>query len=92
MSEASTTFEAGMTRLEEIVRHLEAGDVPLEDTIRLFKEGIEIRERCGALLQSAESEIKVLMARAGDGRETPPENGTHEEMISPVDRDDLPFE
>ena len=39
MSEKSQTFEASMQRLEEIVRQLEQGNVPLEASLKLFQEG-----------------------------------------------------
>ena len=104
---APRSFEDAMTRLEEIVHELEAGDVALEETLNLFKEGIEMRARCAELLRSAEKELKVLMESI---------DGTTEEVDLPaaglsstaftardaedsregdtltIDPDDLPFE
>ena len=43
MAERSKTFEASMERLEAIVRQLEQGNVPLEESLKLFQEGTETR-------------------------------------------------
>ena len=41
MNQENQTFEASMTRLEQIVRAMERGDVPLEESLKLFQEGTE---------------------------------------------------
>ena len=64
MSEKSQTFEASMQRLEEIVRQLEQGNVPLEVSLKLFQEGTALVKSCTALLDSAEQEIVKLMKTA----------------------------
>ena len=55
-----------MTRLEEIVRSIERGDVPLEKSLELFREGTELVQSCGKLLDEAELQIKKVTA-APDG-------------------------
>lgn len=45
----SKSFEADLKRLEEIVKKLEDGSVPLEDSIKLFQEGTALAASCGAL-------------------------------------------
>ena len=62
----SKTFEANMTRLEEIVRRLEDGSVPLEEAMKLFQEGTALTGSCGKLLDEAELEI-VKLTKGPDG-------------------------
>ena len=64
MSEKSQTFETSMQRLEEIVRQLEQGNVPLEASLKLFQEGTALVKSCTALLDSAEQGIVKLMKTA----------------------------
>ncbi len=66
MSENSLSFEASMTRLDEIVRQLEKGDVPLQDALRLFEEGTELSRRCNELLSTAEQQV-VQLSKGEDG-------------------------
>ena len=62
MSKKSVTFEESMTRLDEIVKALEAGDVPLEESMKLFEEGTRLAASCSALLDTAELKVSKLMA------------------------------
>ena len=64
MSEKAQTFETSMQRLEEIVRQLEQGNVPLEASLKLFQEGTALVKSCTALLDSAEQQIVKLMKTA----------------------------
>ena len=64
MSGKSQTFETSMQRLEEIVRQLEQGNVPLEASLKLFQEGTALVKSCTALLDSAEQVIVKLMKTA----------------------------
>ena len=59
MNKQSKTFEESMTRLEQIVRAMERGDVPLEESLKLFQEGTE-------LVHNAQLQIKKVMT-AADG-------------------------
>ena len=54
------TFEASFQRLEEIVQKLEQGDVPLEDSLRLYEEGIALSRACAQTLSKAELTLKRL--------------------------------
>ena len=67
MTEQSQTFERSMARLEEIVSHLERGDVPLELSLSLFEEGTALVSRCNKLLD--EAELKVLKLSKGPNGE-----------------------
>ncbi|MFC4356176.1 exodeoxyribonuclease VII small subunit [Chryseomicrobium palamuruense] len=51
------TFEEAMKQLEEIVRRLEQGDVPLEESIDLYKKGMELSALCTTKLQDAEKQL-----------------------------------
>ena len=55
MNPENMTFEASMQRLEQIVRTMERGDAPLEDSLKLFQEGTELVRSCGKLLEEARS-------------------------------------
>ena len=61
-------FEASLDRLEEIVDLLEAGELPLEKSLTLFEEGVELSRRCNTRLDEAERRLEVLVRRA-DGRD-----------------------
>lgn len=61
MSKKSVTFEESMQRLDEIVKTLEGGDVPLEESIKLFEEGTKLTAKCETLLAGAEMKVTKLM-------------------------------
>ena len=61
MNEKNATFEQNMSRLEQIVRTLERGDAPLEESLKLFEEGTGLVRACGALLDQAELQVKKVM-------------------------------
>lgn len=61
MAENSKTFEASLTRLEEIVRKMESGDLPLEEALNLFEEGTSLVKSAGKLLVEAELKVVKLM-------------------------------
>ena len=62
MDQENGSFEAKMQRLEQIVRAMERGDVPLEASLKLFQEGTELVRSCGKLLDEAELQVKKVMA------------------------------
>ena len=66
MNPENMTFEASMVRLEQIVRTMERGDAPLEESLKLFQEGTELVRSCGKLLEEAELQVKKIMT-APDG-------------------------
>jgi exodeoxyribonuclease VII small subunit len=59
------SFEDALRALESIVRRLESGDVPLDESISLYAQGEELRKRCTERLQSAEARIQKLTVDAG---------------------------
>ena len=56
-------FESALKRLEEISDLLEKEDTPLEDSIKLFEEGIELKEFCEDKLKSAKLKIDKIVKR-----------------------------
>ena len=66
MNQKNLTFEESMGRLEQIVRSLEQGNVPLEESLKLFQEGTQLVRSCSQLLDNAQLQIqKVLTASDG---------------------------
>jgi len=61
MSENKMTFEESMDRLEEIVRELERNEKPLDETIRLFEEGLTLSKTCNAQLKEFETKMNALL-------------------------------
>jgi exodeoxyribonuclease VII small subunit len=76
--EQARSFEASLEALEQIVRQLASGDLPLEKSLELFEQGIRLSRECQERLSQAERRIEVLL-RDNQGRTvvtnyTPPQN------------------
>lgn len=54
-------FETALGRLEEIVRKMEDGDLSLEESLKLFEEGVKLSRLCDQKLQAAERRIEILL-------------------------------
>lgn len=54
-------FEEAMARLEQIVRALEGGNVPLDESLTLYEEGVKLVKLCSSRLENAEKRIKILV-------------------------------
>lgn len=63
MSELS--FEEAMTQLEQVVQRLEDGEVPLEQAISLYQEGIKLSKLCHEKLQTVEKKMDQVMDQNG---------------------------
>lgn len=63
--QAELNFEQAMEQLEDIVRKLEHGDVPLEQAIELFQSGMELAALCGGKLDAVEQRIDMLVEEDG---------------------------
>ena len=61
MNQQNKSFESNMQRLEQIVRAMERGDVPLEESLKLFQEGTELVRSCTELLENAQLQVKMIM-------------------------------
>ncbi len=57
---ADVKFEECLTRLEQIVRDLEGGHLPLEESLRVFEEGVALARHCQRYLEDAERRIELL--------------------------------
>ena len=66
MKQESQTFEQSLTRLEQIVKQMERGDVPLEQALALFEEGTGLVSSCTRLLDEAEMKV-VQLTKGADG-------------------------
>ncbi len=65
MAGKKQSFEESIARLEEIVKLLEKGEAPLDESLTLFEEGTALIKSCGKQLDAAEQ--KVVKLRRGDG-------------------------
>lgn len=75
MSEATIKdFEAAIAELEGIVKRLEEGDLPLEQSLQLYERGVQLSRFCHARLEEAERRIEILDER-GELRPAPPTLG-----------------
>ena len=63
------SFEQALKALEDIVRRLESGDVPLDESITLYERGEELRRLCQSRLDAAQSRIERIV-RGPDGTPT----------------------
>ena len=62
---AAAPFEAGLQELENIVREMESGELPLERALELFEKGMKLSEACRKQLEEAETRVELLV-RKGD--------------------------
>jgi exodeoxyribonuclease VII small subunit len=69
--ETGLKFEEAMARLEAIVHALEAGNLPLDESLRVFEEGTALLRYCTRRLEEAERRIEVLMQDEGGVRIEP---------------------
>ncbi len=69
------SFEDLYRELEETVRKLESGDLPLAEAVALFERSTALAERCNALLDNAELRVRQLTARPDGGQEAQPFEG-----------------
>ncbi len=66
------SFEQSLERLEEIVKLLETGSAPLEESTRLYEEGIAFVRVCNAMLEQTEARIRLLRTGTDGGVEEVP--------------------
>lgn len=59
-AQVAKDFEASLKELEQIVKELESGEMPLDDSLKKFEKGIELYKECRQTLNSAEKKIKIL--------------------------------
>lgn len=79
MAEKKMTFEQSITRLDAIVKSLEQGDAPLEQSLALFEEGTKLIRGCGKMLEEAEQKVaKLKKGPDGEPIELPFDEGEPE--------------
>lgn len=61
---AEMSFEEAMAELEQVVGQLERGDVPLDQSIKLYERGAALKERCDAKLKEAEEKVAQITLNA----------------------------
>ncbi len=54
------TFEQAMLELEQITKQLESGEIPLDDSLKLFEKGVELTRFCSNTLEDAQQKIAIL--------------------------------
>ena len=59
------SFEGSLKRLEEIVQHLEEGDIPLDKSLKLFEEGIRLSRVCSSRIEQAKKKVEILIKESG---------------------------
>ena len=75
MVEETLRFEEAMSKLEDIVQKLESGDVPLEDAITLYKQGMELSAYCHGKLSDAEKQLISIIDNNGQATPFDPSKG-----------------
>lgn len=63
-------FEKKLSRLEEIVNKMEKGELSLEESLKLFEEGVKLSRECHQKLNDAESKVKLLVSMDQNGQAT----------------------
>ena len=61
----ATKFEDALARLETIVNELEKGDLPLNDSLKIFEEGIKLSKTCLKILDDSERKVEILVRETG---------------------------
>lgn len=66
------TFEESLKKLETIVEQLEKGDLPLEESLKLFEQGVELSAVCKKELDEAEGKVQMLVKQRDGSLKTVP--------------------
>ena len=73
-------FEDAMKELEDIVKRLESGDLSLEESIKLFEEGVALSKHCFRKLEEAEKKVAILVKNEGGIKREPFDYETKEDV------------
>jgi exodeoxyribonuclease VII small subunit len=73
------SFEESLKKLETVVERLEKGDLPLEESLKLFEEGVRLSETCKKQLESAEGKVQMLLKQRDGTFKTEPFPPEHED-------------
>jgi len=89
MPRKQNEFEKAFQQLEEIVKRLESEELPLDDALHLFEQGIGLSRFCNQKLEEVEKKIELILADAkGQPRIEPFENGAAAESDAESDEDE----
>ncbi len=66
------SFEESLKQLESIIGKLERGDLPLEESVRLFEQGIQLSDACKTDLETAEGKVQMLLKQKDGSRKPVP--------------------
>ena len=72
-------FECALKRLEEIVKKLENGELPLDSALELFEEGVKLSRFCHARLEEAERRVEILLKNGSGAMRAAPFESEHEQ-------------
>jgi exodeoxyribonuclease VII small subunit len=61
----AASFESCLEELEQVVKQLEAGDLPLEKSLELFERGVSLSDSCRKQLEEAETRVEILIRKEG---------------------------
>jgi exodeoxyribonuclease VII small subunit len=75
-------FEDCLQRLEQIVDELEKGNVPLEQALKLFEEGVQLSASCRKELEEAEGKVEILLKQNGKLQPEPYESPAEKAQVS----------
>ncbi len=61
-----TDFETALAELEKLVERLEHGELPLDDALRTFEQGVALTRQCQSALKAAQQKVEILLRRNGE--------------------------
>jgi exodeoxyribonuclease VII small subunit len=67
-------LEKSLEELETLVKHLESGDLSLEESLKYFERGVKLTRECQVTLKEAEQKVEILLKKTTDAEPTPFEN------------------
>lgn len=71
MAESGQDFERALSELESLVEKMESGELPLEQCLELFEQGMRLSRDCQLALSAAEQKVEQLMVTDGESRRIP---------------------
>jgi exodeoxyribonuclease VII small subunit len=66
MARKSIHFEESLAELEQLVERMEQGNLPLEESLKLFERGIQLTRTCQTALKDAEQKVRILLEENGE--------------------------
>lgn len=64
-------FEQSLTQLEAVVERMEQGDLPIEEALKAFEEGVKLTRECQEILDQTEQKVQVLVEQQGEMKARP---------------------